>query len=329
MQKKNQVLILSMRKPIVFTFSGQGSQYFQMGKELYDNHPRFKVWMDHCNDIVSSYLGTSLIHIIYQPGVDRSDLFDNILHTTPALLSIEYSLTQLLIELKIKPDFLLGYSMGEFTASIVSGAVSLEQGLEFAIKYARLVQKRAEPAGMLAIIESVDIMNQLPEVFRNCWLTGNNFNGNFVVSGRLKELLKLESELKERNIISQKLPVNYAFHTKLMDPLEDDFKQLARAINFGQIRIPIVSSQTGIGVQEVTEEYLWNVTRYPVEFEKTIRLMARKKDYIFIDVGPGGSLSTFVKYILSSDDDSIHLEVINQFGRDLKSLDKLKAVLFA
>jgi len=96
------------------------------------------------------------------------------LYTNPALLCIEYSLTQLLMEMNIQPDYLLGYSLGEITASVILSTVSLEEGIQLVVDYAKLLEKEAQAAGMLAIIESIDIMNQFPDLFQNCWLTGKN-----------------------------------------------------------------------------------------------------------------------------------------------------------
>ncbi len=313
-----------MKSPVVFMFSGQGSQYYHMGKELYDNHPRFKLWMDHCNDILSPLLDVSLIDVLYRKN-KKSELFDNILFTNPALLCIEYSLARVLMEIGIQPDYLLGYSLGEITASVVSGAVSLEEGLELTVDYAKLLEKESPAAGMLAVIESADIIIQYPELFQNCWVTGRNFNRSFVVSGLPHDIQALQVALNQKNIMSQKLPVNFGFHTELMNPLEEKFKQMAQRVNFSPIRIPCISALTTTQIPEINAEYLWEVIRYPVEFEKTISAMLQQGDYRFIDVGPSGTLATFIKYLLPLGSNSLYFEVINQFGKDLVSLEKFTA----
>ncbi len=308
-------------------FSGQGSQYYEMGRELYLHHSRFKLWMDHCNSIVSPLIGASLVDIIYNEQVNKSEPFDQIVYTNPALLCIEYSLARILMEMSVQPDYLLGYSLGEITASVVSGAVSLEEGIQWVVDYAKLLQKDSRPAGMLAIIESVDIMSRYPDLFQNCWLTGKNFQSNFVVGGLSDDIQDLQAALNQKNMISQRLPVNYGFHTPLMDSLEDEVKQLFQRLNLSPIEIPVISSQIAEEIFEFGDNYLWDVVRRPVEFEKTINSMLQNGDYIFIDVGPSGSLSTFVKYLLPPGSNSQHFEVINQFGKDLNSIEKLETAL--
>src|SRR3954471_5340073 len=105
-----------MKKQIIFMFSGQGSQYYQMGKELYEKNAQFKHWMDHCDEIVSPLIQTSLIEVLYR-GKGKSESFDNILYTNPALLCVEYSLFKVLNSMGVQPDFLLGYSLGEIIAA--------------------------------------------------------------------------------------------------------------------------------------------------------------------------------------------------------------------
>jgi bacillaene synthase trans-acting acyltransferase len=317
-------------------FSGQGSQYYHMGKELYEKHPRFKLWMDHCDTILFPFISASLVDILYQRH-RKSESFDKILHTNPALVCIEYSLARVLMEMGIKPDYLLGYSLGEITAAVVSGAVSLEDAIELTVDYAILLEQESPPAGMLAIIESVDIMDRFPNLFKRCWLTGKNFNKNFVVGGLQSDIMQLHTALNSENIISQLLPVNFGFHSELMSSLEEKFKQLAQRIHFSSLKIPIISALRAKNIDEVNANFLWEVTRYPVDFYGTIEWMLKKNNrvkqgYVFVDVGPSGTLATFVKYLIASDlnsepnsePNSLCFEVINQFGRDLKSLEKIK-----
>ena len=315
-----------MKKQNVFMYSGQGSQYYHMGKELYENHSRFRFWMDHCDEIVHPLIQTSLIDVIYQ-GQGKSEPFDQILYTNPALLCIEYSLSRVLMEMDIHPDLLLGYSLGEITTSVVSGVISLEDGIQLVVGIARLVEEKTQLVEMLAVIESQEVMTEFPDLFQNCWVTGKNFQRSFVVSGLANDIRRLQDGLNQKNIVSQRLPVKYGFHTELIDPIEEEFKQLVRNINLLPMGIPIISSLTTGTVRELNDGHIWNVIRYPVEFEQTIRSMLQKEDYIFVDVGPSGSLATFVKYLLTSNSNSLHLETINQFGRDLNSIETLRTSL--
>lgn len=316
-----------MNKPIIFMFSGQGSQYYQMGKELYENHTQFRNWMDYCDEIVSPLIQASLIDVLYR-GEGKSKSFDRLLYTNPALLCIEYSLANVLKGMGIQPDFLMGYSLGEIIASVFSGAISLEDGIQLVIGIARIAEEKTQPVEMLAIMESKKIMTEFPDLFRHCWLTGTNFQKNFVVCGLSSTIQHLKESLNKKDILSQILPVKYGFHTELLDPYEAEYKQLVRGINLLPVRIPIISSIKTEIIQELNEDYLWKVIRSPVDFEKTVDWILKIGDYTFIDAGPSGSLATFVKYILPSNSNSNSLQMINQFGKDLNSIEKLRTSLF-
>lgn len=312
-----------MRKPIVFMFSGQGSQYYQMGRELYEKHLGFKMWMDHCDAVLSPHIGASLVDILYFQE-RKYEKFDRILYTNPALLCIEFSLARVLIEMDIHPDYLLGYSLGEITASVISGAVSLEDGIFLVVECAKLLEKKAPEAGMLAIIDSREIMKKYPESFSGCMLSGVNFNNSFVVSGRADDLARLQSFLNEEKIIHQRLPVNYGFHTELIDVIEKDFSMVIKKVDMKSSRITPISALRATSITEYSENYFWEIIRYPVDFQKTVSLMLQRNDYIFIDVGPSGTLATFIKYLLSHNDKSVYYEIINQFGKNIDSVYKLK-----
>lgn len=309
-------------------YSGQGSQYYQMGKELYENHQEFRFWMDHCNEIVQPIIKTSLIDILYR-GKGKGEPFDNVLYTKPALLCIEYSLTKTLKEMGIQPDFLMGYSVGELIAAVVSEAISLEDGIQLAVDIARLTDEKTRPAGMLAIMGSKSMMTGFPDLFHNCWLTAENFKENFVVGGLPHTIQHLHESLNKKTILSQILPVKYGFHTELIDPIEEECKQLVREVKLSAPKTPVISSIKAGLVQEFNADYLWKAIRYPVNFEQTVNRVLETGDYIFIDVGPSGTLATFVKYILSLGSDSLSLQVLNQFGRDMSAIEKLKTSLLS
>ncbi|MBL6449553.1 acyltransferase domain-containing protein [Fulvivirga sp. 29W222] len=315
-----------MKKKIIFMYSGQGSQYYQMGKELYENHQQFKFWMDKCDEIVQPIINASLIEILYR-GKGKGEPFDNVLHTKPALLCIQYSLTKVLKDMGIQPDFLMGYSVGELVAAVVSEAISLEDGIRLAVDIARLTDEKTQPAAMLAVMGSKSLMTDFPDLFHDSWLTAENFDENFVVSGLPQAIQHLHEGLNKKTIMSQILPVKYGFHTELIDPIEEECKQLVRDTPVSTTKTPMISSLNEGIVQKLDGDYLWKAIRYPVNFQQTIRRILDTGDYIFIDVGPSGTLATFVKYILIPGSDSATLQVLNQFGRDLINIDRLKANL--
>ncbi|QHI36091.1 hypothetical protein IMCC3317_14450 [Kordia antarctica] len=305
-------------------FSGQGSQYYQMGKELYENHKVFNYWMDACNEIVSPLIKTSLTEIIYNKD-KRGESFDRLLHTNPALLSIQYSMFHVLKDLGIQPDYVLGYSLGEITAAMASEVLTLEDGLSFVTDMADFVEEETPKATMLAIMAGKEIVLDYSDLFSKCWIIATNFSGSFVVCGLPENVSSLQNALRQDGITTQELPVNNGFHTPIIDDLEQKFKKRVKEIKLSDAKIPIISSKEYDIVQEVSHDYFWEVIRYPVNFQTTVKNTVKNKECIFIDLGPSGSLATSVKYIVDSNSGAVPLQILNQYGKNLEALEKFKA----
>ena len=312
-----------MDLPVVFMLSGQGSQYHQMGRALYDRHPRFRMWMDHCDEIAQPLIGRSLCEILYGAD-DKTRPFDRLLYTNPALGAFEYSLAKVLMEAGAKPAYLLGYSLGELAAAILGGALSLEQGLQFSVAYAKMVEAESPAAQMLAVLDAPDLANTHADALAGCWVTARNFDRHQVVTGPVAAIRRLRDALSADGIVNQVLAVNYGFHTELQQPLEARFLALARQQDFQPLRIPFVSCCDGAVYDgdtdpDVWPQRLWSTFRQPIAFDATVRSLLARGDFHFVDVGPSGTLSTFVKYLIPDGSKASFGEVINPFGRDLQT----------
>lgn len=301
-------------------FSGQGSQYHQMGRELYDRHPRFRLWMDHCDEIAGPLIGCSICDVLYCDG-DKGQPFDRLLHTNPALIAFEFSLARVLIEAGARPDYLLGYSLGELTAAIVGEALNIEQGIGFVVEYARLIEAESPPATMLAVVDVPDIETRYADLLTGCWVTARNFDRHLVVTGPVDAIAPLRDALKRDGVVHQTLAVNYGFHTEMQRPLETPFMTLAGKLDFAPLRTPMVSCLDGRVYDGDSDpgdwvRRLWATFRQPVEFGATVRSLLDRGDFHFLDVGPSGTLATFVKYLLPAGSASTFNDVINPFGMD-------------
>lgn len=306
-------------------FSGQSSQYHQMGRELYDQHPRFRMWMDYCDEIAQPLIGCSLCDVLYRDG-DKSRPFDRLLHTNPALIAFEYSLARVLMEAGAEPAYLLGYSLGELAAAIVGGALTLEQGMAFVVDYAKLIEAESPPANMLAVIDAPDLECSHADALAGCWVTARNFDRHLVVTGPVASIQRLRDALTRDGVLHQVLAVNYGFHTEMQQPLESRVLDLARKLDFEPLRMPFVSCRDGAVYDcdtdpEVWPQHLWSTFRHPVAFDATVRGLLGRGDFHFVDVGPSGTLATFVKYLLPTGSASSFGDAINPFGRDSQTFD--------
>lgn len=311
----------SRRLPVVFMFTGQGSQYYQMGRELYEGHPVFREVLERCDRIVHQRAGFSVIAKIMAGA--RSDTFDDLQATHPALVAIEFAMYETLIGEGVVPDALLGSSLGELVAAAIAGYCSYEAALAFAVEHARSVAGACPPGGMLAVLAPREQWDGLQGLDRNLTMVGENFPGHFTVSGPAHSLERLESELKRRNVTFVRLPVRYAFHSPAVESSHAGFMRAGEALGFSTgARLPVVSTMMAGRIPEFSLEYFSRVVQGPIRFRDTIARLEAEGPSLFVDCGPAGTAAAFVKYNLSPDSASRQFPILSPFGNGLRSLEK-------
>jgi len=308
------------RRRSVFMYSGQGSQYYSMGKELYENDAIFRQSMDACDGVHRSLTGKSIVAELYNDAKKRAELLDiSISH--PALFSVGYSLTQVLLDRKIQPDCVLGYSLGEYIAAAVAGALSLEDAMAIVVQQARLLSQGATGGGMLTVLTSVEHFERNPSLYAGSTLACVNYDKNFVVSGSYDTLVEIKAQLDDLSVVGVLLPVQHGFHSSAVDPIEVEFRQFLARIPMHRPRLPLYSAARSDTVEHLDAQYIWDVVRNKVDFQGLLERMSREGDLHFVDLGPTGTLSTFIKYGFGSR--VSHAAAMNQFGKDLQSINKL------
>jgi trans-AT polyketide synthase, acyltransferase and oxidoreductase domains len=304
---------------VIFMYSGQASQYYHMGADLYHNNTVFRYWMKKLDETAIKCCGSSIVDVIYNGQNKITDKFDKILYTHPAIFMIEYSLTQVLLEMNIIPDFLLGTSLGEYVAVVLAERCHYEAILETVIYEANLIENRCRNGGMLAILTEKDVFYEKPGIFKKCEFASDNYNSHFVVSGDINDLRETEILLEEKCINFQRLPVSVAFHSSNINCIEKEFKNLLRKLTFNESSsFPIISCAYKTINPKITIDYLWDIIRKPVLFKDTIEFINKTDNNIYIDLGPSGTLSGFVNKCLNSNEKSY--SIITPFGGNEKRL---------
>lgn len=313
-----------MRKKI-WMFSGQGSQYYQMGMELYRAHPGFKAWMQKCNDHIQDLIGSDLCAEIYRVRENDHLPFSRTLHTHLALLAIQYSLAQTLLDEGMQPDLLLGYSAGEIVARVIAGMLTLEDALLILHQHAKLSEEKTAAGSMVAVLAPVSIFHQNSSFFQNLSVAAINFNGHFVISGGDAELAAAKIGMRSHHIIFQELPISHAFHSPLMDPIAAEMKSFLLPVKSQKPSHPVISC-TSVSSNNETVPDLWDVTRQPVLFAETISKIEKDGSFDYIDLGPSGTLATFVKYNLKPPSNSRFHDILNPFGKNLQNLERIRQI---
>ena len=288
-----------MSLPIVFMFSGQGSQYYHMGRILFEKNIIFKNWMIKADYLCQEIMGLSVIDHLYNNQITKDQPFTQTLLTHPAIFMVEYALMQVLFENNIKPDLVLGASMGEIAAATASGVLSFESALQLVIKQAQALED-CPRGGMLAVLHHVSLYQEQSYLHEYSELAAINFPSHFVVSGLSDNLKMIMEQLNENNILYQLLPVSHAFHSSLIDSTKISILNAAQSLQIKMSEVPLISCVEAKVVSTLTPTHFWDICRAPILFQSAIEYLESKQASLYLDLGPSGTLATFVKYNLSN-----------------------------
>jgi acyl transferase domain-containing protein len=309
---------------MVFMFSGQGSQFFRMGRDLFEHNPVFRDWMQRLDEAARPAIGASVLATLYDPARGKGDAFDRTLLTHPAIYMTEIALAQALIADGVIPDRVLGVSLGSFAAAAIGGYVAIEDGLQAVIRQASALETLCPPGGMIAIMAS-------PALYDESWLrdrsalAGVNFDRHFTVTAGRHDLDAIEAELKRREIAYVRLPVSVPFHSAAIDPARDSYLSAISALPRRRGVLPLVCCDRATVLDAVPETFFWDIARNPMRFGDAIRHLETGGPWRYVDVGPSGTLATFLKYILPKDSRSSMLPVLTPFGSDVRNYDAVLA----
>jgi len=291
-------------RSVVFMFPGQGSQYVNMGLDLYQSKETFREHVDHCSEILRPLLGLDLRTILY-PSEDQSEsatrrLVETSL-TQPALFVVEYAVARLWMQLGVQPKKMIGHSIGEYVAACLAGVFSLEDALSLVATRGRMMQQ-LEPGAMLTVaLAEQEVVPLLDERLSLAAVNGPQL---CVVAGAEEAISEFGERLNKRNIVSHRLHTSHAFHSSMMEPILIEFAAQVRKVKLQSPSIPYVSNVTGnlITAAEATDANYWSRhLRQTVRLSEGLNLLLKEREQILLEVGPGQSLSMLAKRQLGKD----------------------------
>ncbi|MEV4339053.1 SDR family NAD(P)-dependent oxidoreductase [Streptomyces sp. NPDC049590] len=286
--------VRSVRTPrIAFLFSGQGSQYYGMGRELYESEPVFRDVFDACDRALAPVLGASLAELTLYGG-DREAINETRV-TQPALVALELALAALWESWGVTPAVVMGHSVGEIAAAVCAGVLDRATGLELIAHRAGLMQG-TERGAMLAVAASEERVREWIEG-RGLDIAAVNGPEATVVSGAPEPVSALGAVLRERGIRVRPLTVSHAFHSRLLDPVLPVLAERSRSLESGPAQLPIVSNVTGRLAEAGTYDasYWCLHARNPVRFHDGVRQLAGLGADICLEIGPDRTLVNLVR----------------------------------
>ncbi len=307
---------------VAFLFTGQGAQYGDMGRLLYETEPTFRKALDHCASILEAdaekgaLLELPLLTVLYgEEGKDPANqafdvpgrqLIDQTAYTQPALFAIEYALVELWRSWGVEPDLVMGHSVGEYVAACVAGVMSLEDGLRLIAARGRLMGALPSGGAMTALFASEGQKGHFERVQAaiapyegQVSIAAVNGPANVVISGVEAAVTAVVNTLAADGFESRPLAVSHAFHSPLMDPIVEPFNEIARQCQFYKPRIPMVSNLTGQLLSAAPEASYWQQhIRQTVHFAAGIQTLADSGATIFLEIGPQPHLTGMGKRCL-------------------------------
>jgi acyl transferase domain-containing protein len=299
-----------VNRPVVFMFSGQGAQYVNMGKELYQWEPVFRENIDKCAEFLAPLLNLDLRDLIY-PGKEEDiekngELLMQTRITQPVLFMIEYSLARMWREWGVTPAAMTGHSIGEFAAACIAGCMSLEDALTLVAERGRSMQDM-EGGAMLSVGIAESDLEAMIEGSEGLSVAAVNSPKHTVVSGTSEAIDALEKEINRRNLFCRRLRTSHAFHSPMMEPIMDSFAEAVSKVTLNPPAIPFISGVTGTWITggEACDPSYWAAQlRQPVRFSDGITELLTDPNRLLLEVGPGNSLCVLVKQHIDSEGDA-------------------------
>lgn len=314
-----------------FLFSGQGSQYQNMGKDLYfggEDDNLCKIYRKYIDQVFNCLEGEEreeFYQVLF--GDKEPEKINQTKYSQFALFATEYAMASLLIELGVQPKVLLGHSIGEVVAAAIAKVWSLEDAVKIVRARGELMQLQ-EPGVMYAVVDVAENIQKL--LIEDTWLSLCNTTGRCVVGGKATAMEKMVRILDEKGIKTSHVKTSHAFHTPMMDQAAVEFEKVLASVEMHEPEYDIISNVTGevLTSQEIMKPSYWSShIMNTVQFEKDLTWVLQDETGVYLEVGPGRTLCSFATMHKDKKEEQIFINFIRHIKEAQNDLDYLYAKL--
>ncbi|GGD19216.1 acyltransferase domain-containing protein [Aureimonas glaciei] len=310
--------------PLAFCFAGQGAQYHHMAADFMETQPVFRRWMEIGDKILRLSHGFSPLAQIYAAGRTLSDPFDRLEHSHPALFMTQFATAKMLQDMGVRPDLILGVSLGEFVAMSLSGMVPFETALRAVARQPAIFADTSPAGALVAVLGPPDLRVQSAILTDLTEVASFNAERHCVLACPAVDTARVLAELRRLDVAFQPLPVPFAFHSRWIEPARERYLASVSDLTFEQPFWPVWSACFARPLAVADAEANWRIVRDPIRLGQTIAALEAAGGAHYLDLSPTGSLAAVLRQALAGDSPSRISALLSPFGGNLKRLEEIR-----